>query len=172
MANKHSMGLTKVEMGDVAGDGGMGTALAEVGNTLSGTFQFLTAEGTKTDINIEESDAPAISSTKAGVATIKWSCIDVSADTLVKLFGGTKVAADPGNSIPEQWKAPAAIVAKEQSFKVTSPTGQILAVVRASVFPLFNWSFTKDKPAQVDITATILAPTKAATEPFTITYTI
>lgn len=170
MANKYGMGLTKVELGDIAGDGGMGTAFTQLGNTLSGTFQLLTAEGTRTDVFIEEQDNAAISTTKAGVATIKWSCIDVSADTLVKLFGGTKVAADVGNSIPEQWKAPMQIVAKEQSIKVTAPTGQVVKVVRVSIFPLFNWSFTKDKPAQIDITATILAPTKADTEPFSIEY--
>jgi hypothetical protein len=169
MSAAYGNGLQKVEISPIAGDGGIGTAFVQVGNTLSDSMQLQTAQGTTTDFNIEESDNPVLSITKAGTATIKWSCVDVSADTLVLLFGGTKSGS--GTVVdPFIYTPPVTILAQEKSVKVTDGGGKILAIVRASVYPVFNWSFGKTKIAQVDITATILTPTKANTKPFTITY--
>lgn len=162
-------GLLSVELSPIAGDGGLGTAFVTLGNTLQDSASLTSAAGQTTDFNIEESDSPVLSITKAGAMTFKLSCVDVSADTLVLLFGGTKTGAGTVAS-PYIYTPPTAIAAVEKSLRLTDLQGNILKVVRASVFPTFNWAFAKTKIAQVDITCTILTPTKPATKAFTITY--
>lgn len=169
MSTRYGNGLTKVEYGTIAGDGGVATAFNTLGNTVAGSAALTSAAGTTTDFNIEETDAPVLSITKSGSTQIKWSCMDMSADTLIALFGGTKTGTG-GVGDPVIYTAPAKIAAKEVSLRFTDGQNNVLTVVRASMFPTFNWAFAKDKAAQADITATILTPTKANTNPFTITY--
>lgn len=91
MANaKHVFGLASVKMGAIGAGGIMGTALAEIGETVSGTAQMTTEDNQVTDFNIEESDSPVESvTTQAGKITFAWSCYDISAKQLYKFFGGT-----------------------------------------------------------------------------------
>lgn len=168
MARKYGLGLVTIEMGDIAGDGSMGTSLTAVGDTVQGTAQLTQEDGTNTDFNIEEEDDPILTlQTVKGKITLAWSCYNVSSDTLVKFFGGTVVVGPP-----EKWEAPASIPELEQSIKLTDKRGNIIEIVRAKVNAKFNWSFTKDKLAQIDLTASILTPTAADTPPYTITYPV
>lgn len=87
---KHTFGLENVYMGDVAADGGIGTNLTPVGETVSGTMDMTTSEPTITDFNIEESDSPVESIVSTpGKIELNWSTYDVSGDNLEKFFGGT-----------------------------------------------------------------------------------
>jgi hypothetical protein len=152
--------MTTVEISDIAVDGGLGASFAALGNTM----KLTTATGQTTDFNIEEQDDPILTINTKGSTTLSWECYDVSAAMLQKLFGGT-VAAGP----PAVWSAPDKIVAIEKSLRITAASGQVIAIVRASVYPTFNWNFTKTDIASIQITATILTPTKASTAPFTVT---
>lgn len=91
--SKHIFGLKSVKMGPIADDGGMGTVLTTVGETVSGTFEMTTTDPTITDILIEESDSPIESISQEGITQIAWSTYDVSGDQLVKFFGGTFIPA-------------------------------------------------------------------------------
>ncbi|HEY8687666.1 MAG TPA: hypothetical protein VIM07_00410 [Chitinophagaceae bacterium] len=86
--SKHTFGLQNVEMGKVAVDGGMGTVLTAVGETVSGTAEMTTTDPTITDITIEESDSPIESIVEAGITQMAWSTYNVDGDQLVKFFGG------------------------------------------------------------------------------------
>jgi hypothetical protein len=163
MPTEYALGLSKLEMGDIAGDGGMGTVLEEVGNTVKGTAQLTEEDGTITDFFVEEQDDPILSvETQKGKTVLNFSCYDVSRDTLVKLYGGSIDTLT--------WKAPSTRPEKEQSLRLTSKRGQVMEIVRAKIVTKFNWSFTNDKLAQLDIQATILTPTKSNTPPFTVTF--
>lgn len=84
-------------MGPIASDGDAGLALVAIGDTVAGTAVLETAEATVTDFKIEESDSPIMSiKTEADKITVNWSTNNLDADTLVKAFGGTKVAAVTG----------------------------------------------------------------------------
>lgn len=86
---KHVFGLASVKMGAIAGDGGMGTTLETVGETVTGTATMTTEDNTVTDFNIEESDSPVESVVTAfGKITFAWSSFDVAARQLYKFFGG------------------------------------------------------------------------------------
>ncbi len=87
---KHTLGLTSVKMGAIAGDGGMGTVLDLIGETVSGTATLTTEDNTTTDFTIEESDSPVESIVTArGKISFAWSSYDVSALNMYKFFGGT-----------------------------------------------------------------------------------
>lgn len=86
---KHVFGLASVLMGAIAGDGGMGTTLEAVGETVSGTATMTTEDNTTTDFNIEESDSPVESIvSQFGKITFAWSTYDVAARQMYKFFGG------------------------------------------------------------------------------------
>jgi hypothetical protein len=163
MAAQYIQGLTSVKIGAIAGDGGMGTALTILGNTKPGTMKLTTADGTTTNFNIEEQDDPILTTTTKGVVTLSWSTVNVEADMLQRLFGGTVTG-----TAPKVWNAPDKITPVEQSVEVTAASGQVLKIVRASLAPQLNLSFTKTEIGEVAIVATILAPTKAATPTFTL----
>lgn len=87
---KKIFGLASVKISDVAGDGGMGSTLETVGETVTGTATMVSEDNTVTDFNIEESDSPVESIvSEAGKITFSWSSFKVAYETLKKLLGGT-----------------------------------------------------------------------------------
>ena len=163
---KHVFGLASVKMGAIAGDGGMGTSLTPVGETVSGTANLVTEDNQVTDFNIEESDSPVESIvSEAGKMTISWSSYNVDADNLVLFFGGTKVTGPP-----VKWQAPDSFIQVEKSLEFTDRKGNVIIVPRAKIQAKFGLSFAKDKLGQVDIVATILQPDKSGEKRMTITY--
>lgn len=94
---KHTFGLQKVEMGPIAVDGDMGTVLEIVGETVAGSATLTMEDNTITDFNCEETDTPVESVvSQYGKMTFAWSSYDVSADQMVRFFGGTKTPAAAG----------------------------------------------------------------------------
>jgi hypothetical protein len=163
---KHAFGLAQVRMGTIESDGGMALTLVTIGETVSGTMVLTSEDNTVTDFNIEESSSPVESIvSQPGKVTLNWSSYDVSADNLVLFFGGTKVTGPP-----IKWKAPDSFIDVEKSLEVTDKKGNILRITRAKISAKFGLSFAKDKLGQVDLSATILQPTKVAEERFSIQY--
>ncbi len=99
---KKSIGLASIKMGEIATDGGMGTVLTAVGATVADSAQITTDEGTTTDFNIEESDAPfySIVST-AQKQSLTWSTFDVDLTTMARFYGGVVTAG-----APDTWEMP------------------------------------------------------------------
>jgi hypothetical protein len=159
-STRYKLGLEKFEMGPIAGDGGMGTVLTQVGDTVAGSSSMTSSDDTKTDFNIEESDSPVLSivSTK-GKLTLNLSTYNNSADNLVRLFGGTKVAGTGGAG--DTWEAPDTFLEQEQSIKLTFKQGGYMLIPRGKVSAKPNFQFNKSALSQVDISIDILQPTKA-----------
>lgn len=87
---KKVFGLASVKIAPIASDGGMGTALTTVGETVSGTATMTSEDNTVTDFNIEESDSPVESIvSQAGKISFAWSSYNISYKTMEKLLGGT-----------------------------------------------------------------------------------
>ena len=171
MSQKYGLGLVSISMGAIAGDGGMGTSLSALGNTVQGSATLTSGDDTTTDFNIEEQDDPVQSIvSQKGKKTLAWSCYDVDGATLYKLFGGTYTPYNATGPVQEKWDAPAASVTLYQSIAIVDKNGNTINIVRALITAKFNWSFTKDKLAQIDLTAAVLTPTKANTPPITILY--
>lgn len=161
---KKSIGLKSIKIGAIAGDGGMGATLTQIGATVSDTAGITTAEGSTTDFKIEESDSPFYSLVSdPGKKTFAWSCYDVDPANLVKLLGGS-VDGTTG-----AWAMPDTIPDIEQSIEITTKDLWVIRMPRASVTGRLQWNLQKTKLAQVDMTATILVPTKANTAAATFT---
>lgn len=171
MARKYGQGLAKLELSDIAVDGDVGTAFVEVGDTVKGTAQLTQSDPTITDFNIEEQDDPVESIVSAeGKKTLVWSCYNVDGATLVKFFGGTYTPYNALGPVHAKYTPPTSTLDVEKSVKVTDKKGNIFTIVRAKITAKFNWSFTGDKLAQLDLSCDILTPTKTGVAPFTIVY--
>lgn len=165
----YKIGLVDIKIGAIAGDGGMGTTLVAIGNTVADSPSFTTEDPTKQDFNIEEQDAPVYSiTTSPGKKSFAWSCYDVDADTMVDLFGGTKVAAAGG--APEMWKAPNQLPEIEKSLQLNWKNGGGIDFPRVKITSKVAFSFKKTALSQIDIVADVLQPTKANEPDMTIRY--
>lgn len=166
MANPKIFGLTLVELAPVAADGGVGTAFIPVGETVIGSASITSTDPTSTDFNIEESDSPveSIVSDPAKLS-FSWSSYNVSADQLVELYGGIKTVGPPVS-----WEAPDALPDVVRSIRLTDKKGNVITIPRAKISTKLSLSFAKDKLGQLDMTATVLQPTKVGVKRLKIVY--
>lgn len=159
--SKYKLGLVNIKTGAIAVDGDMGTTLTAIGDTVAGSATMTTSDDTKTDFNIEESSSPVMSIISTpGAITLTWSTYNNDVDNLVRMFGGTKVAGN-GTTTGDTWNAPDTFQELEQSIEVQWKSGGKVIIPRAKISGKLNLSFKKDTLSQLDITATVLQPTKA-----------
>ena len=168
MAEKRSIGITTLKIGEVAGDGGMGSTLAVVGATYRDSAELVQDDPEITDIESEESDDPVESIEKLGVRTLRWSIMDYTPATLVKVLGGSVTGAGTAGD-PYVWNAPSTSPDIEQSIEIISKKTIKFEIPRAKITAKLNAKLVKNGVALVDITAKVLTPTKAATPPILIT---
>lgn len=161
---KTTIGLDSVLIGPIAVDGGMSTGLVEVTSIVKGTPTITIPAPTTTEILVEDSDAPEFVTSTAGAKTLAFSTYNADATLLVDLFGGTVTGTAP-NQI---WNAPDSIPLVERSVRMVSKTGYQADMARVQLTPDMALNFQADTPGQVNITGTILKPTKAATPAITL----
>lgn len=155
---KYTLGLTKIEFADQLGDGSTGTSWSTLGQTLEGTCVMATDDPEITEFYVEESDTAVVTSSKEGKTTLKFSIADPDPDTLVSLLRGTVTGVAPSRV----WNAPATLVAVEKSIKVTPKQGfSAFTMPRMSVLAKTNATFGKKNLFVLEVTATLLTPTKA-----------
>lgn len=148
-------------MGNPAADGDMGTVLTEVfGQTVKGTATLESTEPTTEDIGTEEVSTLLDTLTTAdAVWTLKASTYNVSADTMVKLFGGTVSGTAPNLT----WTAPVGggTLDVYQSVSVTTKSGIVINLVKVKLLGSAALAFDKTKLGQINWTGKVLTPDKA-----------
>lgn len=157
MADLITIGVSKIEVGAIAGDGGMGTTLAIIGKTAEGSASMTTEDPTLTEFYAEESDTALYTSSKAGKTTFNFSLAAPDLTQLAAVFGGTV----SGSGSSATWKRPDAAPVIEKSMKITPQAGIVISIPRASITAKFSGGFSKNDTLKVDIVATVLLPTKA-----------
>lgn len=166
MAAEAIKGLSILELApNVSGTIG---AYVSIGYIAKGSLQFLTAEGTKNNIFVEELSKAILTSTEEGPMTVSVDSLDVDPVKLTFVFGGTTVAASGG--VGRIWRAPRAVVDKICALRITTGTGHILKVTQLSVFPTFNATITGADAAKYHISGTVQNPADGVTEPYSIQY--
>ena len=172
MASKRILGLVSIKIGAIAGDGGMSIALTAIGDTVKDSCVFGEGDPTKQEFFVEESDDPIESFvTQKGTETISWSTNNLHPDIMVLLFGGTKAGLGTQAS-PFTWEPPDTQDELERSVEITDRKGNKMEIVRVKFSPKKSFSFQGTKLGQLDITGTILLPTKANTRKYKITYAV
>ncbi|MDR2652263.1 MAG: hypothetical protein LBC68_08115 [Prevotellaceae bacterium] len=159
-SNVYTLGLSKIEIGAVGTDGGMGTVLAQLGYTYQDTCTMTMDDPETTDFIAEEVDDPVVSISRAGKINFNFSIMNADVNVLQKLLGGT-ITGDPSEGEPEVWNAPASIPAIEQSIKITPNQGLQFSIPRAKVTAKINGSFSKTNIFLIEVACTVLIPTKA-----------
>ncbi|MDO6388997.1 hypothetical protein Q4E40_02575 [Pontibacter sp. BT731] len=169
MADKKvSFGLTSIQSGPIEADGGMSTSLSEeFGYTVLGTAVLETTEPSTEDIGIEESDAPIMQLvSEPGKWTIAFHTYNVSPEAMVAAFGGTITGVAPN----QVWTAPTSRPSIERSVKVTTKSGMTIDMARVSLSAKATMNFDKNQLGKLEMTGTVLEPTKAGTKALVINY--
>lgn len=165
MSELRSFGLQSLLMGDIAGDGGMGTGLASVGQVLRGTAVLESDDPEISEIFSEQQDDAIESITTPGKRALRFGLINIAPLSLKKVFGGNVTGTGTAN---ETWHAPAAQQEVYQSVKATTLNNVIVSIPRAKIIPKFGWNFTRNEVAQIDVEAVILVPTKSGVAPIMV----
>lgn len=153
-------GVSAIKLGAIATDGGMGTTLSQLGYTSLGTAKLNTEDGNTVDLNVEETDDPIYSKTRAGKMSVNFTIADPDEQTLVTFWGGSYDATK------KEYTPPAVISSKELSLQVISEEGLSFNFPRASVTAKFTTDLGKDSFLGLEVTAQILKPTKTGVRPF------
>lgn len=164
MSEIRTIGVKSIKIGDIMPDGGMGTSLTALGVTYQDSAILEQADPTETEFYAEEQDMPIETSSVPGKTTLKWAIVDLTAATLVKVLGGTD---DSGT-----WKAPDAAEEIEQSIEIISKKDVKIEIPRAKIQGKLSLGLSKNQIGQVQITATVLQPTKALEPPMKISQVV
>jgi hypothetical protein len=161
---KYVYGVTSIEMGPIASDGGMGTSLVDVGQIEEKTCTIEQADTTIVEKRSEQSDDPYLRLKKRGVKTLKFTIVDFTPANLIKFLGGeeTVEGSDPA------WDDGDVVEDIERSVKVTTKNGIIFHIIRGDITAKIVGSLTSDDNLKVEVTCVALKPTKANTKSFRI----
>jgi hypothetical protein len=159
MADVYTLGLAKIEVGDIAADGGMGTTLAILGQTLQGTCNITQDDPETNEFFAEELDDAVVSISKRGKTTIAFSIMNPDTTVLQKTLGGTV----SGTGDAAKWSAPKSMPVIEKSVKITPQQGLVWEFPRVQITGKINGSFSRDNVFVIEVTGTVLQPTKTGT---------
>jgi hypothetical protein len=160
----YTIGLSSIEVGDVATDGGMGTTLAALGETYQNTCKFQQEDPETTDFYAEEYDDPVFSVSKAGKTTFTFSIMNPELATLKSVLGGTIVPENGGT--PETWNAPSNMPIIEKSVRITPQQGIAFDIPRMKIVAKINGEISKKGLLLIEVTGTALIPEKAGLAKF------
>lgn len=158
-----STGIASIAFGVIAVDGGMSTDLEALGYTLEGTAKINTDDGTETEFMVEETDTAIDTDQTEGKMTVQLTIADPDEDTLVEVLGGTKTGT--GASAIFSYPNPLPVI--ERSIVITPKKGMGLKIPRAKIKAKFSSDIGRGKLMGLEITGTILQPTKANERKFT-----
>lgn len=155
-------GIGKIEFGEIAADGGVSTTFAAWGYTLEGSAAINTDDPTETEFKVEEIDAALDTDVTAGKMSLTLTIADPDEETLVNIFGGAKT----GTGAATVYTFPTANPVVEKSIKVTPKKGLGIIVPRAKLTGKFSSEVGRGKLLGIEITGTILQPTKSGVGKF------
>ncbi len=164
MAETYITGISKIEISDIAVDGGVGTTFGSVGQVYKDTAKLEQAEGEEIEHEVEEVDDPVVIVATKGRTTLEFAVIDFTPANLVKVLGGAVTGVAPD----EKWEAPDTASTIEKSVKITPSSGKPITFPRVSLRARIMYTLGKAGIAQVMIKGTVLQPTKTGTKSIAI----
>lgn len=163
----YTIGLSKIEVGAIAEDSGMGETLDVLGYTYQDTCKMTQEDPETTDHYAEEVDDPVISISRGGKTNFNFSIMNPSVTVLADLLGGV---GTPGTgSTPDKWEAPDKIPVVEKSVRITPEQGLKFEIPRMKLVSKINATFSKSGILLIEVAGTVLQPTKTGTKKITAT---
>lgn len=153
---KYTLGISAIELGNLATDGGPGTTLAALGLTYEDSCKLAQDDPEVTEFFAEEVEDAVLTRSKKGKTTLTFQIMNADTTTLVALFGGSATGASPNKT----WNSPDNTPTIEQTVRVTPIDGMKLVIPRGSVSAKLNGEFSRKGLFLIDVTVTALKPTK------------
>lgn len=170
MAKKiYTIGLSKIEMGNIKSDGDMSDSLAQLGYTYQDTCTMTQEDPENNEFYAEEEDDPVIAISKGGKINFNFSLMNPSPEAMVTLMGGTAKKSASGVTENDTWEAPASIAQIEQSVRITPIKGYRIDVPRMKITAKINAEFKKSGIFLVEVSGTVLVPEKDGVAKLTAT---
>jgi hypothetical protein len=169
MVKVFTLGLSKIEMGAIGNDGGMGSTLSQLGYTNQDSAQLTMEVPTATEFFAEEVDDPVLVSKKAGAITFAFDIMNPAPEVLAQMLGGTAGKSEPTLADNDKWEAPDSVSDIEQSLKITPKQGFIFEVPRASISANLTGNFAASSIMLLHVEAKVMTPTNTSTKKMTLT---
>jgi len=157
MSETKLLGVSSIQISDIAVDGDVGTTFASLGNTYKDTAEITQEQDADIEHEYEELDEPGEIVPGVKKTKLKWIVTDFTPANLVKTLGGTTTGTAPD----DVWIAPATSSINEKSVKVTPKSGKPITYARVALRATYNYKLTRSGIAQLTIEGRVLAPKKA-----------
>lgn len=155
-----TLGVDKIEYGDVLATGAMQTTLTQTSNTYRDSVNFSPDDGDVNSFFIEENDFPVESITSNGQWQVEWDILTPTTTEMAAFMGGTE---DLSTTQPN-WKAPTESVNIEKAIKITPKKGYILCFPKAQIQAKMTGGYKKGEPTLLHIRATAETPFNASNQ--------
>lgn len=166
----YTLGLSKIEVGAIASDGGMADDddLKALGYTYQDTCKMTQEVPETTEHYAEEVDDPVVSTSRGGKTLFDYSIMNPSVLVMADLLGGTGTEGN-GTTTQDKWEAPDKLPVVEKSVRITPEQGLKFEIPRMKLVSKINADFSKKGILLIEVSGTVMQPTKANTPKMTAT---
>lgn len=164
-----TLGLSKIEVGTIANDGDIASTFEQLGYTYQNSCTMTQDDPEVNEFYAEEEDDPVAAISKGGKINFAFSLMNPSPEALVALMGGTASKSVQTLDDNDTWEAPNSITQVEKSVRITPVQGYRIDVPRMKLNAKINAEFKKSGIFLVDVSGTVLVPTKSGVKKIKVT---
>lgn len=166
--SKVTNGISKIEFGALAVDGGPATTGFSIfGLTSQGTPKITEEDPKVTEFYAEEFDDPIDIVSQKGKKTLEFAVMVADAVSMVKVLGGTVTAAV--GAVGAIWNAPDTLPVIEGTIRITPRQGSVIQINRGNLRCKINHDLSKTGQLLLDVKVQVLQPTKLGIPSMTYT---
>lgn len=152
-----SLGLSEIQVGQIAQDGGEATSYEKIGKTYQNTCKLVQEKADVTEHYEEGQSAPEVRKKKKKVPILTFSIMDPDPTFLKSYLGGEVTGT--GDDMEWSWSDTDEDI--EASIRVVPEIGLVYTIPRADIEAVLNADMSSQGINLVDFTVTPLKPKKA-----------
>lgn len=152
-----SLGLSEVQVGAIAADGGEATSYTKIGKTYENTCKLTQEKADVTEHYEEGQSAPEVRKKKKKVPILTFSIMDPDCAFLQAYLGGTTTGS--GDDMEWSWSDTDEDI--EASIRIIPEIGLVYTIPRADIEAIINADMSSQGINLVEFTVTPLKPTKS-----------
>lgn len=164
-APNYDQGFASLEIGDTNATSGLGENYASIGKIAEDSFKIMQEDHKITEHFAEGESDPYAVSVQDGKVPIEVDVLDISADNMVTLFGGT--ATDVADS-EDEWTPPANHTVITKALKVTLEEGTVIEFFRCRILAKLDITPTQKGRAIVKLRAIPMVSLVDGVAPFRV----